>query len=906
MPEQRDNKGWREALRRIEEAKQSDNTKLDLNSLGLATIPDSLTQLTNLRQLYAFNNQLTTIPDPIAQLTKLEDLNLGYNQLTTVPHSLARLSNLHTLRLYHNQLTAIPEFLVELSKLEYLSLWENQLTAIPDFLAQLSRLQSLDLSANQITSIPESIAQLPNLLYLYLNNNQLAVIPDFLAQSFNLRRLNLSNNRLTIIPDSLQQLQDLAHLFLHGNPDLGIPDEVLGPTYGQVLAGKPAKPPREILNYLSKLGDARPLNEAKLIMVGQGAVGKSSLVKKLTTGKFKVGEKATEGIKISDWSCRINRKDKVTVHIWDFGGQEMMHATHQFFLTQRSLYLLVLNRRQGGADREADYWFRLIRAFGGKDAPVIVVLNKQKPEPFDVNRGGWLEKYSENIRGFVGTDCTDGESIKLLKHKIQLELGNMTSIKSSFPRRWFAIKNELSQMSSQFITFEDYRAICRKHKEDNPESQTSLAGFLHDLGIALNYKDDPRLRFGYVLKPEWVTEGIYALLHAVVANKGLFARADAEKVLKPKGYSVEATEFIMGLMEQFELSFPLGDSQKRVLIPELLDDQQPAEALSFKAPQCLNFGYKYSIVPEGLLPRFIVRTHHLSQPMGRWKSGVILEDKDSRCRALVRAESTERQIRVHIDGPKASRRELLGIVRYNFQVIHSDYEFKPIDLVYPAGAPEKPLHLTELEALARSGATSMPVVLPDNTVINPRITDLIEPVKSAPAPLKLFLSYSHKDEKYVNELRKDLKLMERNGLIVPWYDRALTAGEKWEALIFQELNDSDVIVCQISRDFLNSDFCVLTELKTAIERQKAGEATLIAYILTECGWKEVPELSQFQVLPKDAKPLIDWKDKNKYWRAVAEGIQSALKELQKKMPERRSRLGSMEAKISGTGSLSTT
>ena len=101
-------------------------------------------------------------------------------------------------------------------------------------------------------------------------------------------------------------------------------------------------------------------------------------MKALSTGKFKKGEKTTEGIKISDWECPLGKKNKATVHIWDFGGQEMMHATHQFFLTQRSLYLLVLNRRTGSVDREADYWFRLIRAFGGRNAPVIVVLNKQK------------------------------------------------------------------------------------------------------------------------------------------------------------------------------------------------------------------------------------------------------------------------------------------------------------------------------------------------------------------------------------------------------------------------------------------------------------------------------------------------------------------------------------------------
>ena len=124
-----------------------------------------------------------------------------------------------------------------------------------------------------------------------------------------------------------------------------------------------------------------------MILVGQGDVGKSSLVKKLTAGKFKEGEPPTPGIKITDWECRLAPKRKIAVHIWDFGGQEMMHATHRFFLTARSLCLLVLDRRLGEHDLQADYWLRMIRAYGGRSAPVIVVLNKQQKEPFDVNRG---------------------------------------------------------------------------------------------------------------------------------------------------------------------------------------------------------------------------------------------------------------------------------------------------------------------------------------------------------------------------------------------------------------------------------------------------------------------------------------------------------------------------------------
>jgi internalin A len=912
MPEQHENDGWQKALRQIEEAKRSNATDLNLSSLKLTVIPESLGQLSHLLALSLSGNQLTALPESLGQLSELQSLNLSHNQLAALPESLGQLSQLQTLDLSHNQLAALPESIYQLADLGYLNATENQLTiisesisllasleylyfshnrltALPESLGQLASLNTLDLSYNQLTSLQQSLGQLSKVKTLFLDNNRITVIPESFGELTSLKVLDLSDNRLIEIPKTLARLPEDTQLFVHSNPDLGIPDEILGPTWVAVYSEKKAaKPLKEILDYI--FSKTRPLNEAKLILVGQGGVGKTSLVKTLTGQKFRKGEKTTEGIKISDWACPLNRKDKITVHIWDFGGQEMMHATHQFFLTARSLYLLVLNRRPGGIDREADYWFRLVRAFGGKDAPVIVVLNKQKSEPFDVNRGGWLEKYAGNIKGFVETDCEDKKSITRLKKKIMEGLQAMQSLKESFPAQWFSIKGELSQMKNQYVTYERYREICAKLGEKDAEKQTALAGFLHDLGIALNYKDDPRLRFAYVLKPEWVTEGIYALLHAFVKNKGLFTRTEAERVLKPKDYSVEAADFILGLMEQFEISFPLGDSQKRSLIPQLLDDQQPDEARQFDAATCLNFGYKYEIVPEGLLPRFIVRTHHISDEKGRWKSGVILHDPESSCRAVVRADSAAGLVSIHVDGPEQERRELLAIIRYNFRVIHSDYEFKPDELVYPPGVPGKHFTLSELTDILRDDASStVSVVLPDKKVIKPTVASLVEPVKDA-EPLKLFLSYAHMDEKYVNELRKDLKLMERNGLIRTWHDRALTAGEKWEARILQELDDADVIVCQISRDFLNSDFCVLKELDTAIQRKEKREAELVAYLLEHCGWKEVPKLADFQVLPRDAKPLSEWKGKqDKYWRAVAEGIQEVIKKLRQQRPLRSSR-----------------
>jgi internalin A len=826
MPAGQDPEGWQEALRRIEKARRSNVTDLDLSGLKLKSLPDSLARL-ELQGLNLDENQLTTIPDSVLQLGNLEGLYMMQNQMVNVPDSLHRLRNLRVLVLHENQIATFSDSLLQLTSLERLDLSDNRITAIPNSLTQLRNLDTLDLSYNQITAIP----------------------------------------------DSLTQLTKLTLLDLHGNPSLGIPDEILDGPLKDILA-----------YYFANRADSRPLNEAKLILVGQGGVGKSSLVKALITGKFNSREKTTEGIKITDWSCPLTKKDPVTLHIWDFGGQEMMHSTHQFFLTARSLYLLVLNRRNGGYDKEADYWFRLIRAFGGKDAPVIVVLNKQRSEPFDVNRGGWLEKYAGNIRGFVETDCADAKTITRLKRKIQEQLGELKNVKAGFPGRWFAIKDELAHLGTDYVTFEAYREICRRHGEADPEKQTALAGFLHDLGIALNYKDDPRLRFAYVLKPEWVTGGIYSLLHAFITSKGLFTRDEAERTLARKNYPPDAAHFILGLMEQFELSFPLGDAQKRILIPQLLGDQQPDLALDFKLAECLNFGYQYPIVPEGLLPRFIVRTHHLSDATTRWKSGVILRHESSGCRALVRTDVAENQVRIHIDGPEAARRELLAVIRHNFDAIHRDYDFHPDELVYPPGVADKPLVVEELKAILRDGNPTLPVMLSDRSVRTLRIAELIEPVKSAPVPLRLFLSYAHADERYLEDLRKGLKVMERNGLLRTWHDRELTAGEKWKPRILQELNQADVIVCQISPDFLASDFCMLTELDAAIKRQEDGETVLIGYVLKDCLWREVKELKQFQILPKDAKPL--GRSKDKYWREVGEGIQKALEKLQQQRASR--------------------
>jgi internalin A len=531
-----------------------------------------------------------------ARLTRASELDLSGLQLTVVPPELAQLVNLTQLSLFQNQLTAVPPEFGQLVNLTRLSLFQNQLTAVPPEFGLLTKLQRIDLNDNDLKTLPEFLGQLPN----------------------------------------------LQTLLLHGNQQLGIPREILGPTYTSVNSGATPASPQDILNYYFKIGVApRPLNEAKLILVGFGAVGKTSLVNRLVHGTFDPHETKTEGIQITQWPLRLHDTEDITLHVWDFGGQEIMHSTHQFFLTERSLYLLVLNGRQGHEDTDAEYWLELIQSFGG-NSPVIVVLNKVNDHPFDLNRSALKQKFA-NIRDFIQTDCqaspSGGQPIGLaqLRATIERETDRLEHLRDAFPSSWFEIKQQLAGMTDNYISFERYRAICQKNGESGLAEQDSLAVNLHNLGIALNYKDDPRLRDTHVLTPRWVTNGIYTLLnnHDLSKNKGELVVASLAQMLNPQDYPPERHGFLLGLMRKFELCFQFQEDENRYLIPDLLDKQQPPEAEDFDRAACLNFYYQYPVLPEGLLPRFIVRTHVLSTQQRRWRTGVILEFEENQGRCCI-------------------------------------------------------------------------------------------------------------------------------------------------------------------------------------------------------------------------------------------------------------------------------
>jgi internalin A len=729
-------KAYERARSRIEDCRRERErgTVLFLIEPSLTQVPPEIGQLSSLRGLYIRNNKLTSLPPEIGQLQALTQLVLDNNQLTSLPPEIGQLSGLMQLSICKNQLTSLPPEIHQMSALTELYLDNNQLTSLSPEIGQLSELKNLYLSNNQLSSLPTEIGQLIALRELELSNNHLTNLPSEIGYLKNLTRLYLKENDLGSLPHSLNGLTKLVQLKVEGNGGLELPVEVLEPTWKQsgILVLYP--PPHEILEYYFRNSAAavqRPILEAKIALVGWGAVGKTSLRRRLVDGSFNPEEVGTHRIEITDWQVQVH-KERVKLHLWDFGGQEIMHATHQFFLTKRSLYVLVLaGREKVQGAQEAEYWLRLIASFGG-ESPVLVVLNKQVQCAFDLNRQSLMEKYPF-IQGFVQTDCETRLGLEELEQKILAEVDKLPELRMKFDARWMAIKDEvtdLRQKGTRRLAVADYLTICRKHKEEELKWQMWLLGFLHDLGVVVCFHDDPRLANDGVLDPQWVVDGIYTILNEpkLKGADGLITRAQVRALLPVADYSDDDLRVLLEMMEKFELCFPPNNSRTELVVPELMTEQEAAWKQHFPdMAKCLRYELHYEFLPEGLLPRFIVATHHLSQAGERWRTGVML--RSGKNTALVRGDSVARKVHIAINGPVPTRRDLLSVVRNDFVKIHASISRLGVKEMVPVpGLDVEPLAYDDLLAFEGAGRKHWTVVV-DGTPQDILITTLLDGIE---------------------------------------------------------------------------------------------------------------------------------------------------------------------------------
>ncbi|MEA3209826.1 MAG: internalin [Chthoniobacter sp.] len=783
-----------------------------------------------------------------------------------------------------------------------LDLLGMKLTSLPPEIGWLSLLTGLDLSDNELTSLPPEIGRLSALTGLYLSANQLTSLPPEIGRLKALRRLNLSGNSLTSLPPEIHQLTALTELYLHGNPALAIPDSILGPTYDDVYGRdkKTAARPQDILSFYfarrqgAAAGTLRRVNEIKVMLVGRGGAGKTSLRRFFMGEPHDKEEQETPGIALDSFRLRC-AQGELTVRLWDFAGQEITHALHQFFLTEGCVYILVLDPRSNTEMRDAEYWLGLLKRYSG-GAPVVVALNKQDARQggYDVDRRALRERFPF-IQSFTPTNCEERASCAELRQRLCAAIESLKETEPphlKVPEAWLKVMEDCAgearrkpplagsklvrllglaghavpaATGRQHLTLAEFRQICAKHGETGTEKQESLARLLHKLGAVLHFVDEPRLRDTAVLNPHWVTDGVYRLLRCKdrPGSDGTLTLAEALGALP--GETEETARFLLRLMERFEMCFPLDEEEgskppTKWLIPGALGEFQPEGVKpDWQKPGSVRMRYIYDPLPEGVLPRFIVMTRLLSEGQPRWRNGVVLEEGSAA--ALVRRGENRNHVEVTAFGPEGERLRLLEIIQGNLERIHNDLpDPKPVAEVELAGLPGVFRPVADLEA-AELGEQKLAVDTKQGPALveaTPQLNQTSEPQarRGDRVPLNVFLSYAHEDKRAMAVFQQNLTVMMKKKFITRWHDGLIEPGKCWRQEIDENLAKMDVFVALLTTAFLASDFIGIVEIEAARKKlRERGKDFLFVLILVDDISLEELDLAEYQIMKPGGKAV---------------------------------------------------
>jgi len=591
-------------------------------------------------------------------------LNLDGFKLTQIDF-LKSFPNLKQLYLINNQISDI-SVLKYLPNLKVIFLSANKISDI-NVLKDLPNLTEIDLSHNQISDI-SVLKDLPNLTKIDLNHNQISDISVLYLTHIYL--INLRYNKVKFLPELLFNLR------------LKFQDEDMG--YGEkgiYLEGNPLEePPIEIIKkgneaihaYFKQLKQGQDsIYEAKLILVGEGGAGKTSLANKIINPDWQlipeIESQSTQGIDILRYEFPYKDK-KFKVNIWDFGGQEIYHQTHQFFLSKRSLYLIVADSRTDSPN--LDYWFKLVELLSN-NSPLLIIKNEKQDRKCISIQESQLKAEFENIKDGFATNLSDNRGLNTIIENLQHYLCQLPHIGSPLPKTWVKVREQLEQDSRYYIDLKDYFSICQANGFENEADKRQLSGYLHDLGVCLHFQEHDLLDKTLILKPTWATDAVYKVLDnsEVIKHSGRFNKDDLKQIWQAAQYTEMRGE-LLALMQKFKLCYEIPNQKNHYISPQLLKDKAPP--YDWQTNDNLLLRYKYDFMPKGILSQFIVEMHeHIANDYKSvWKSGVILEKDKTQAEIIEYYGKREIHIRVYGNNKK----ELLNIVSYELDKINSSYE----------------------------------------------------------------------------------------------------------------------------------------------------------------------------------------------------------------------------------------
>jgi small GTP-binding protein len=640
-------------------------------------------ELTNLKLLVLSKNQISEIPVTIAKLINLQSLILNDNQISEIPKEISHLVNLQSLNLGNNKITDIPNSITQLTNLQFLNLWENSLNTIPEAINQLTNLKSLNLGYNRINYIPQEISHLTNLQSLILTNNPIKKMPEVITQLRHLQALHLRNIGLSKIPDSILRLNNLQVLNLNNNTIKEIPEAIAKlPTLSDLrLFNNPiTEPPLEVIEngieairtYFKQIETEGVdyLYEAKLLIVGEGGAGKTSLANKIINSNYQLCEEdSTKGIEVLPWSFPRNDGNQFNVNIWDFGGQEIYHSTHQYFLTKRSLYLLVADTRK--EDTDFYYWLNVIELLSD-NSPILIIKNEKQDRQREINSN--FRSEFKNLKDDIATNLANNRNFEAILTACKYHLSQLPHIGQTLPKTWVKVRHALESDRRNYINLSEYLQICKDNGFKERENALQLSEYLHDLGICLHFQDDEMspLYQIVILKPKWGTDAAYAVLDnpQVIRNFGRFSNKELAQIWSADEYTGMHSG-LLELMKKFQLCYEIPQEKGSYIAPQLLTENQPEYA--WDESENLILRYTYDFMPKGIVRQFIVAIHENIEAQNVWRSGVIIHKREyANTRAEVIENYGKREIKIRVSG--RNKRDLLTIVTHELDKIHNSYK----------------------------------------------------------------------------------------------------------------------------------------------------------------------------------------------------------------------------------------
>ncbi len=870
------------AEKRIDAAIKENQEELNLRNQNLTKLPESIGFATNLKKLDISNNNIVELPDSISQLTALQELTLSGNKFTELPDALWELTQLQTLNLSKNKLIALPESIGQLTELFELNLLENfNLEGLPKSIGQLEQLRILDLGGGYLKTLPKSFENLMRLKILKLNSQEFEILPEYLTRFTTLEVLWLNFNQLSMLPEAIGNLTNLTELALPSNQLTTLPESIQNLTNLKTLNLKDNKfevgaevyelPPQEQIQEILKwqraqeAGTLQPIHEAKVIFVGESNYGKTHLIEMLREGKIDREITTTHGIERSQINIPYEKKD-IRLNIWDLGGQEFMRSTHQFFFSERTLYILVtLARRERN---ELNHWLKLANQLGNA-APVLVVINKIDLDPHDLDRKS-LERDYPNIVGFVRTsinDCDDGkaeEMIEQLREKIIATVSNKELMPSVFEQRpldWFAVKEQLEKLEADgtdFITYETYEKLDFIKDLSEEERKVNLK-LLSMIGAVVSFVDDPRLIDTNVINPQWIMDGVYAIIndsHVKDEAKGELHIKDLARVLPKDKFPKARHAYLLELMQKFNLCYAANGKRDVYFIPDLFEDVEPD--FDWDGDSSMHFRYFYDdFPPDTFMTRFIVEISQDIIDEKRWRSGVYISNGN--CQAKVYQTYRKNYIHIEVTCDKGQGRSYLYAIRETFRKLHHPYPKMKIkqEILYKD-------HWLDYETLSKFEEKNRPFYhieldedVPVTSVLNGYSTTMDR--KGNQRRIKIFLASSSelKEERDQFEIfinRENKELYEQGIFLdlIVWEDFIDAMSQtRLQNEYNLAVKDADIFV---SLFFTKVGKFTLEEFKTAFkEFKKTGKPYVYTY------FKDAP-INAGSLNRQDANSLFDFQE----------------------------------------------